>query len=365
MNEQPPQPQPAWARPVVQTVWRETQPLEYHQLLRGTPRYRWWKPLLGLLLGVIYYLTFSTIFLLVVMVPYSFVTGLDFFADPNALNDLALPDTQKPVSIVIGLGSVALMMPAATLAMLSVGLRPAGRLWSVATKIRWRWIGRTILPAFITLVITNVLGMVLEAAMSVDDASTVAEPANFNLNAALLSVVFVLLLVPLQSTAEEMIFRGVFMQTLGAWLGGVRGAGVGAFLRGPWIAIIVPAILFGFAHIYDIWGMLYVILMAVTAGWITWRTGGLEAAISLHVVNNVVVLSILASGVTGETGQQVESGGAAGSLLAAILGFAFFAWWVDRDFRKKDGRRTRIDLVEIGVVPAAPIAASEPQAGAE
>ena len=60
-----PAPQPAWARQAVEVQWEETEPLEYHQLLRGVPRPRWWKPLVGLLLGVLYYLTLSTGFTLV------------------------------------------------------------------------------------------------------------------------------------------------------------------------------------------------------------------------------------------------------------------------------------------------------------
>ncbi|MER2134496.1 MAG: CPBP family intramembrane glutamate endopeptidase, partial [Arthrobacter sp.] len=39
-----------------------------------------------------------------------------------------------------------------------------------------------------------------------------------------------------------------------------------------------------------------VAVFAVAAGWLTWRTGGLEAAIALHVVNNLVVLALGAVG---------------------------------------------------------------------
>ena len=35
-----PAPQPAWARQAVEVQWEETEPLEYHQLLRGVPRPR-------------------------------------------------------------------------------------------------------------------------------------------------------------------------------------------------------------------------------------------------------------------------------------------------------------------------------------
>lgn len=347
---------PVWARQAETVQWQHTEPLEYHQLLRGVARYRWWKPLVALVLGTIYYLTLSVVFALVVMVPYA--VGGDFdVMDPEAFNDLIVIDTQQPFSILIGLGSVALMLPAALLAMLSVGLTPTGRIWSVALRIRWRWIGRAVVPAIVSLLVTNIVGIALEIAFAdtpVGSSSSEVEPiADFSAQAAIWSLLIVIVLVPLQATAEEVVFRGAFMQALGAWLGGARGpGGFARFVRGPWLPILIPAIAFGFAHIYDIWGWTFVVVLAVVAGWLSWRTGGLEAAITLHVINNLIALAIMASGMSGETA-QTETGGGLGSIIGAIVGFGLFAWWVDRDFRRKDGRRTRIDIVERRVVSAA------------
>lgn len=358
---QQPAQQWAWVRPVDQVQWVETPQLEYHQLLRGAPRYRGWKPLLALILGILYYLTLSVVFGLIVMVPYFLLTGAPLSED--SLMELAIPDTQNPASLIMTLGSVSLMIPAAILAMLSVGLSPAKRLWSVALRIRWRWIGRTVLPAVFALAVMYALSIVLVLvfdgllASGVDEEMEIAQPAGYDPQAALLSMLLVLLLVPLQATAEEFVYRGMFMQTLGAWLGGVRGASaVARFLRGPWLPILVPALIFGFSHIYDIWGFLQVTLLAVAMGWISWRTGGIEAAISLHVVNNVVAFGFLAMAFGGETGQTAE-GGWVGTVVAAVCGYAVFVWWVDRDFRRRDGRRTRIDYVEarVPVAPATPV----------
>ena len=338
--------EPVWARPAQPERWEETPPLEYHQLLRGAPRYRWWKPLLGLVLGTLYYLTFSVVYGLGVLLPYLLFSGADL-ADPDAIMSLAVPDTQNPVSILLTLGSVALMLPAALLGMLSVGLTPAKRLWSVALRIRWRWIIRTIVPALVALVVINVLGIALEIAFAggVDASEFVEEPPALDTQAALFSMLLVLLLVPIQATAEELVFRGALMQSLGAWFSGVRGTGgFASFVRGPWLPIAIPAIAFGFAHIYDVWGWLIVVMMALVAGWISWRTGGLEAAITLHVLNNLIAFGFMSLGVGGET-SQTSDGSGPGSMIAAALGFALFAWWVDRDFRRRDGRRSRIDVV--------------------
>ena len=45
--------------------------------------------------------------------------------------------------------------------------------------------------------------------------------------------------------------------------------------------------MFGLAHGLAIQGFLAITVFGVVAAWLTIRTGGLEAAIALHVVNNV------------------------------------------------------------------------------
>lgn len=396
----PSAPQPAWARPAVEVQWAETEPLEYHQLLRGVPRPKWWKPVLGLILGVLYYLALSTVFTLLIFGIAALNAAEPLGAD--AMMELAIPDTQKPLSMVMTLGSLALMIPSALLAMLSVGLSPAGRLWSVALRIRWRWIGRTIVPAIVALFIMNAVGigldLVLNPSSTAQATAGAAGAQEINVSAALWSVLIILLLVPLQSTSEELIFRGAFMQAIGAWrskvwfivllavglpvvalvfyaTGGLSGLAeqgsrvliVGAVLFGaaallkwrtgsPIIAVALPSFVFAFAHIYEIWGMLSVASMAVVAAWLAWRTGGLEAAITLHVVNNLVGFLMMTMAFGGETAQTAD-GGSPVSLFAAVLGQVLFAWWVDRDFRRIDGRRTRIDRVQrtVAVQPGQPI----------
>ena len=90
-------------------------------------------------------------------------------------------------------------------------------------------------------------------------------------------LLMVVLLVPIQCFAEELVFRGYLMQTVGRWL------------KHPAWAILLPVPLFVAGHLYDVWGQASIAVMAITMGVITWRTGGLEAAVALHVVNNCTV----------------------------------------------------------------------------
>ncbi len=349
----------AWARPERPTRWVETRPLEYHQLLRGAPRYRWWKPLLVGVLGVVYYFTLSTAWTMPFM-PYLIESGMLDLTDLSAMSALLL-DTQKPISMLLSLGSVALILPAVLLAMLSVGLRPMGRVWSVALRIRWRWIGRTLLPAVATLVVMNVVGIGIGWAVTGGSGEELFAPSEIDMSAALWSGLIVLLLVPIQSTAEEVAYRGALVQSLGAWFGGARGASAFArFVRGPWLPIAVSALAFAFSHFYDVWGWISVAGMGVVAAWLSWRTGGIEAAISLHVVNNLVAFGFMVFGLGGTA--QASDGGNLGSAIAAMIGFAFYGWWVDRDFRRRDGVRMRVDLVEERDPAAASPISADPSA---
>lgn len=344
-------PQWAWAQQTqIQLV--DTEPLEYHRLLRGMARYRWWKPALILLLAGAIYMFFSAI-LVVVWFGIIVVQQPDFFSavDEAAFTDRLLAevalDTQNPLSIFMNLLSVILMIPAVQLAMLIMGARPIGRIWSVATRIRWGIIGRCLGLALLAVVVTNVVGTLIGMALDAGSLAEETQLPSIDLSAALVSLLFVLLLVPLQATAEEVVFRGLFMQVLGSWL------------RSPWFAILIPSVVFALAHIYDIWGMLVVGMMGFVAAWLTWRTGGLEAAIAIHVVNNLIAFGILASGITGETAQTAEGAGIE-LVIGEAVGLALYAWLVMRSFRKRGYGRTRIDRVEVAVPVAPPVPPAPP-----
>jgi hypothetical protein len=93
--------------------------------------------------------------------------------------------------------------------------------------------------------------------------------------------IVILLTTPLQAAGEEYGFRGYGLQALGAWV------------RNPWFAIVVTSLLFAAAHGTQNPALfLNRFAFGMIAGWLTVRTGGIEAAIGIHVVNNMVVLLI-------------------------------------------------------------------------
>ena len=247
--------------------------LPFHRLSRTSPRYRWWKPLLVGLIGAALYLLTMVVVIVALVVGGLFDPGLQagldgFFADPGAL------DMNDPFTFALTMGSIILMLPALLIATLLLGSRPVGLLSSVTGRIRWSWLGSCLGLAF-GIYLVGYLGYFGVTALSGDPV--MADLANPRTP---LLLVLVVLLVPLQAATEEYVFRGYLMQTIGGWL------------RHPAFAILLPVPFFVLGHSYDLLGQIYIGVFAVVAGWLSWRTGGLEAAIALHIVNNAVLSAL-------------------------------------------------------------------------
>ena len=85
----------------------------------------------------------------------------------------------------------------------------------------------------------------------------------------------VLLTTPFQAAGEEYVFRGYLMQA------------IGSLSRSRWLALIVTATLFALAHGVQNFPLFFDRFMfGFIAGWLVIRTGGLEAGIAMHILNN-------------------------------------------------------------------------------
>ncbi|MEB4615042.1 CPBP family intramembrane glutamic endopeptidase, partial [Leucobacter sp. M11] len=302
---------------------------EYHRLYRAHPDYRWWRPLLLMCLVGVFALLSSGVVMAIALGVIGAVRGEP--VDPWEIEGLFIPDTQNPVTMLLGLGSIAVWLPCVFFAMWCVGIKPAGRLSSVAFRLRWGLIARLILPGLAALLAVQAVS--IGVGLLLPSEGPAPEVVPVEMGTALASVLIILLIVPVQAAAEEYVFRGVLMQAIGSWL------------RNPALAIILPTLLFMSQHIYDVWGLLQVGLMGATAAWLAWRTGGLEAAIVIHVLNNIVSMLIMTTGLTGQTGQTAETGGPLSVLVVAVM-LAVYAWLAMRVFTRGGYGRTLL------VVPA-------------
>lgn len=256
---------------------------EFHRLGRLDPRYRWWRPLLVAVLAFGLYLVFALAVVAGVELAAALVLPEDDYADYRSQLAGGNVVLTNPFALLAVLGGVAVMLPALVLARLILRAGPLGLLSSVAGHIRWRWLWIAMLPAVGYILLQFLLGFVI--APAVDDAP-LGEPT-VPLAIYLVSLAIILLLVPVQATAEEYVFRGFVLQMLGGWV------------RWPALVIVLSTIPFVLGHLYNWWGLAEVLAFALVGAWLTIRTGGLEAVIGVHVLTNISVLSITALGFSG------------------------------------------------------------------
>jgi membrane protease YdiL (CAAX protease family) len=298
-------------------------PAPYHRLFRTARAYAWWRPLLAVGVFAAFFLV-AQVFVAVVWIIGIVVSGGNLTSLTSIPEVLAeVTDISNPLSLVLLLGSVAIMLPLVPLAMLCAGLRPVGLRHSVAFRIRWRWMLWCAIPALVITVLNTGLSF-----LPLLWGETL-EPVPVDGSTFALLAVLIVLLVPLQSAAEEYVFRGLIMQTLGAWV------------RSPWPGILVSTLIFTVGHTqYEIWGLLSVGIMGLGFAIVVWRTGGLEAGIAFHVVNNVVALLLLASGALGTTVMSSEGSDALAPLVQAVF-TAGYVLWIEFAARRQGIARER------------------------
>ena len=110
--------------------------------------------------------------------------------------------------------------------------------------------------------------------------------------------------------------------------------------------VLCLALLFVAAHgSMDVWIWIDIGSLAVAACWLAWRTGGIEAGIALHVVNNLAVTfaGILLGGLeesyvdTETTGSPVS---ATMSVVVMTIATALILWLAKRRGIAPAGRTT-------------------------
>lgn len=204
--------------------------------------YRWFKPIL----------VFIVMFLIFIVLNYlpNFILGhtkIDFATWSTALTSYF----------------VIIFIPCVYIASKVIRDRPFSSY--ISSVGRWNW------GIFIK---TLLIALIISALFAVFDIINSGERIDFQLTLIpFLSIIFIL---PIQCFAEELVFRGYVMQTVGSWF------------KIPIIAIIVQAILFAFFHSYNPIGLIGVLACGLCFGFIAWYSKGLEISTALHTVNNVL-----------------------------------------------------------------------------
>ncbi len=239
-------------------------------------------------------------------------------------------DATNPWHVVAMFAPIAIWVPALLLCYWTCGVLPVGRVVSVRRRVRWRVVAVTLLPAVaagtaMVLVGLWVVALVTGEPIHPPRLGTSGESGASARFAVLGSLLLALLLAPFQAAAEEMVFRGAAVQALAALLPTRRWVQLAAWLfpTGAFVAL----------HSYSLWGLIDVACLGVFAVWLTMRSGGLEAAIVLHAVNNVMLFAVMALGMTAST-RVAEQFQHPLMLLSTAVQLLLFGWWVRHRLRR-------------------------------
>ncbi|MHA1127430.1 MAG: lysostaphin resistance A-like protein [Alphaproteobacteria bacterium] len=190
-----------------------------------------------------------------------------------------LQQGQTIFATLASLGMIALVIPPLWLVMRFLHKRPLRSLISPSLAINWsQW--RT--GAFIVLTIGSISAAITFATTDVTQQMPIGT--------WLLWTIPTLILLFLQTTAEELFFRGYLLQQLAT------------HFKSRWIWWVLPALIFGSLHYNptifgdNAWYVVAsTVLMGLILADITTRFGSLSAAMGLHFANNLVVMIFLNS----------------------------------------------------------------------
>ena len=230
-------------------------------------KYRWYKPILVLIISFIAYLVFSVI----LIVAFGAMFGESY--TNNILLSDGYESMNNPIGLVFSSLIVAVMIPSLYIGAKIVRDRP----FSSYVSSRGGWNYKLYLKAFIIPFI------IITAYTLIQCAIWGADPNGayyFSVTLLIASII----VVPLQCIAEEYIFRGLFMQTFGAWF--------------KIAAIILQAIVFTLGHEYNMVGQIEILVSGLIYGFFTWKTNGIEVSSAMHTANN---FSLALSGMLGLT----------------------------------------------------------------
>ncbi|HSV38413.1 MAG TPA: CPBP family intramembrane glutamic endopeptidase [Nocardioidaceae bacterium] len=268
------QPYPAYAAYPVQPTkpsFPHDRPRPYHQILRNWD-YAAWRSVVGILLVVLGFLVIAPIIALPVLFIGIMIEGGDFLNSLEAFGRLEEITPSSMLYLNVTLGSAILVTWVAIRVL--HGMRPRW-LASVAPKLRWNFLMACLGVSVVALIASILVSLLIPT--SAGDADLNGTLNDFTATSAWIALI-VLLTTPFQAAGEEYVFRGYLLQAIGSFVDrdGWK-----------WVAIIITSLLFAMAHGLQNFPLFFDRFMfGMIAGWLTIRTGGLEAGIAMHILNN-------------------------------------------------------------------------------
>jgi membrane protease YdiL (CAAX protease family) len=175
---------------------------------------------------------------------------------------------------------------------------------SVAPRLRWGYLFVCLGVALVALVAS--LGVSLLLPISTSEGAPAGAVNDFT-TATRDFLIVILLLTPLQAAGEEYLFRGYLTQAFGSLRVARRVSQA--------LAVLGPALIFALFHgLSQDWPVFFDrFAFGVMAGILVIVTGGLEAAIAMHVLNNFLAFGLAL---------------AFGDLTSALNATGGSSWWM-------------------------------------
>jgi len=306
---------------VSQANFTSGQPTTYdHALWTGSARWR------GILAIVLLIASFFVVSTLITVLAMTFQTSIG----STGSADLT---TLTPVVLLSINLSIAAQWPIAVFLQWCLFGVPPRWMSSVEGTFRWGWLGRLSLFLLPLYVAFAVLSLIL----------TPLGPLRFDGSTIVLAVI-VLLSTPLQAAGEEFAVRGLVQRSISSWFHDTRAA--------LFISTGLSSLVFAIMHASpDGWRAGYYIAFGVAASMAAWGTGGLEAAILIHSLNNLVILAPAA--LTGGLEAHLDRGGSeSGPLvlvpMAILLLAALLSVWLAKRLRLVTRTRMQSNAKDAG-----------------
>ncbi|MBO6111186.1 MAG: CPBP family intramembrane metalloprotease [Methanobrevibacter sp.] len=232
-----------------------TEKSEFITFPKTFEKYKWYKPILVFIIGVITYLILSLLLSLIFEVAYG-----------EHLTNSILNGGYEVMNSEIGqiftdLG-VIIMIPSLYIAVKIVKDRPFSSYASSRGGWNYKLYFKSLVIPFIIMIIFEGISLAFNGAEGTN---------HFSIG----FFIVCLILVPLQCIAEEYVFRGLIMQTFGSWL------------NIPVLAVVLQSIVFGIMHGYNSLGNITIVISGLLMGILAWKSNGIEVSSAMHTANNL------------------------------------------------------------------------------
>ena len=259
-----------------------TEKLEFITFPKTFEKYKWYKPILVFIIGVITYLILSLLLSLIFEVAY----GEHF---TNFILNGGYEVMNSEIGQIFSDLSVIIMLPSLYIAVKIVKDRPFSSYASSRGGWNYKLYFKSLLIPFIIMIIFEGISVAFNGAEGT---------GHFSIG----FFIACLILVPLQCIAEEYVFRGLIMQTFGSWL------------NIPVLAVILQSIVFGIMHGYNSLGNISIVISGLLMGILAWKSNGIEVSSAMHTANNITLALFVMFGLS-VTSSTIE-------LTDTVLGIA-------------------------------------------